>query len=146
VSAAPWGSASILPISWMYIAMMGAKASRQATEIGDPQRQLRRRRLAPHYPVLYAGGKRPGRARVHLDLRPIKDSDRHHRRRRRQAPDRLRLPRADHVVPGAGHADGRADRERIEGELDRFCDAMIAIRAEIAQGRGRQIGRAKTIR
>ena len=110
-SAAPWGSAGILPISWAYIRLMGADGLRAATQVGDPRRQLRRRAgCATHYPVLYTGRERPGRARVHP--RPAADhqGDRRHRRRRGQAADRLRLPRADDVVPGGRHADGRADR------------------------------------
>ena len=68
-----------------------------------------------HYPVLYAGHERPGRARVHPRPAPAQGRQRHQRRRRGQAPDRLRLPCADHVVPGGRHADDRADRKRIEG-------------------------------
>ena len=67
---------------------------------------------APHYPVLYSG---PGGLVAHeciLDLRPITQAHRRDRRRRRQASGRLRLPRADAVVPGRGHADGRAHRVR----------------------------------
>jgi glycine dehydrogenase len=58
--------------------------------------------------------ERPGRARVHPRPAPAQ-GDRHQRRRRGQAPHRLRLPRADDVLPGGRHADDRADRERVEG-------------------------------
>ena len=81
----------------------------------DPQRELHRARLEPHYPVLYTGHERPRRARVHPRPAPAQGQQRHQRRGRRQAPDRLRLPRADDVVPGRRHADDRADRERVEG-------------------------------
>ena len=69
----------------------------------------------PHYPVLYTGPRRARRPRVHPRPAAHHRGDRRHRRRRRQAAHRLRLPRADDVVPGRGHADGRADRVRVAG-------------------------------
>ena len=66
------------------------------------------------YPILYVA-QRPGRARVHRRHAPAEGARRGHRRRRRQAADRLRLPRADHELAGGGHADDRADRERAQG-------------------------------
>ena len=72
-------------------------------------------RLEPHYPVLYT---RPNGRVAHemiFDLRAVQAGDRHRRDGRREAADGLRLPRADGVVPGRRHADGRADRERAEG-------------------------------
>ena len=110
ISAAPWGSAGILPISWAYIAMMGGAGLTRATARRDPQRELPRAPPRPALPGALHRRERAGRARVHH--RPAADHARHrrHRRRRRQAPDRLRLPRADDVVPGRGHADDRADR------------------------------------
>ena len=103
---------AILPISWAYMRMMGADGLTRGHRGRGPGRQLRRRRLAPHYPVLYTGRERPRRARVHP--RPAADhqGDRRHRRGRGQAAHRLRLPRPHHVVPGRGHADGRAHRVR----------------------------------
>ena len=98
VSAAPYGSASILPISWMYIAMMGDEGLTRATEVAILNANYVAKRLAPHYPVLYAG---PGGLVAHeciLDLRPLKETRGHQRRGRRQAPDGLRLPRADDVA------------------------------------------------
>ncbi|MBW8837885.1 MAG: glycine dehydrogenase (aminomethyl-transferring), partial [Burkholderia sp.] len=74
VSAAPYGSASILPISWMYIEMMGAAGLTAATEVAILNANYIARRLRDHYPVLYSG---PGGLVAHeciLDLRPIKDS------------------------------------------------------------------------
>ncbi len=116
VSAAPWGSASILPISWAYIRMMGADGLTDATAGRDPQRQLHRqaaRRAA--IPVLLPGREGLRRARVHPRPAPLQEDRRRRGRGRRQAPDGLRLPRADDVVPGRRHADDRADRERVEG-------------------------------
>ena len=110
-SAAPCGSAGILPISWAYIRLMGAR--------GPDRARPRSAILTANYVAARLGAalpgalhrpRRPGRARVHP--RPAADHQGHrrHRRRRRQAAHRLRLPRADDVVPGGRHADGRADR------------------------------------
>jgi glycine dehydrogenase len=81
--------------------------------------------------VLYTG--RDGRVAHEciLDIRPLKEADRHQRAGYCQAPDRLRFPRADHVVPGCGYADGGANGIESKAELDRFIDAMLAIRMEI---------------
>jgi glycine dehydrogenase len=130
VSAAPFGSASILPISWMYIVMMGGEGLTRATEVA-----ILNANYIAHAPRAALPGALHGRAgwsrtSASSTCAASRTLGRHGRRRR-QAPHRLRLPRADDVVPGGGHADGRADRERVEGELDRFCDAMIAIRDEI---------------
>ena len=113
VSAAPFGSAGILPISWAYIRLMGAdgltpghRRSRSWPPTTSP------RGCATHYPVLYTGRGGLVAHECILDLRALTKADRRHRRRRRQAADRLRLPRADDVLPGGRHAHGRADRER----------------------------------
>jgi glycine dehydrogenase len=110
VAAAPYGSAGILPISWAYIAMMGAEGLRRATQVAVLSANYVAKRLAPHFPVLYTGRNGLVAHECIIDLRPLPDRD--HRRGRGQAADRLRLPRAHHVVPGGGHAHDRADRER----------------------------------
>ena len=111
--AAPWGSAGILPISWAYIRLMGADGLTARHPGRDPDGQLRRRAgCATHYPVLYTGHDGLVAHECILDLRQLTKATGVTRRRRRQAADRLRLPRADDVVPGRRHADGRADRER----------------------------------
>ena len=115
VSAADFGSASILPIPWMYITMMGAAGLRKATQVALLNANYVAKRLAPHYPTLYAGRNGYVAHECILDLRPLKDVERHFRRGCGQAPDGLRLPCADAELPGGGHADGRADRERAEG-------------------------------
>ena len=114
VAAAPFGSASILPITWMYIRMMGAAGLKQATEMAILNANYIAARLGTHFPVLFKG--RNGRVAHEciLDTRVLKDQRRHRRRGRRQAPDRLWFPRADHVVAGRRHADGRADRVRAQ--------------------------------
>jgi hypothetical protein len=73
VSAAPYGSASILPISWMYIAMMGAEGLTAATETAILNANYIARRLAPHYPVLYTGHDGLVAHECIIDLRPLQD-------------------------------------------------------------------------
>ena len=101
----------ILPISWAYITLMGGDGLRRATEVAILNANYVAARLARALSRCSTRG-RDGLVAHEciLDLRPITAGDRRHRRRRRQAPHRLRLPRADDVVPGRGHADGRADR------------------------------------
>ena len=110
VSAAPFGSASILTISYIYILMMGGEGLTRATEIAILNANYIAARLQPHFPVLYRNAKGRVAHECIVDPRPLKTIERRHRRRHRQAADRLRLPRADHEFSGAGHADDRADR------------------------------------
>ncbi len=112
VAAAPWGSAGILPISWAYVAMMGADGLRRRDADRDPERELRRPAARTALPGALHRAERPGRARVHRRSAPDHGSDARERRRRREAVDRLRLPRADDELPGAGNADDRADGVR----------------------------------
>ena len=122
ISAAPLGNAGVLPISWMYMRMMGEAGLRAATETAILNANYVAARLSDHYELHYSGnvaGIRGGGVAHEciLDLRPLKDSTggakRNQRRGRRQAADRLRLPRADAELSGRGHLDGRADRERV---------------------------------
>src|SRR5690606_229924 len=69
-----WGSASILPISWMYIAMMGPTGLRRATEVAILSANYVAQRLAPHYPVLYTGADGLVAHECIIDLRPLKDT------------------------------------------------------------------------
>ncbi len=126
VSAAPWGSASILPISMMYIDMMGATGLKRATEIAILNANYVAKRLEPHYPVLC---RTSGLAHAST-TRPAGEV--HHRpagvQGRRAGAEieviagfsfalfsGLRLPRAHGLVPGGGYADDRADGERVQG-------------------------------
>ena len=131
IAAAPWGSAGILPIPWAYIRMMGGDGLRRATEVAILNANYVAQRLGPHYPVLYTGRGGLVAHECIVDLRPITKDDRRDRRRRRQAAHRLRLPRADDVFPVAGTLMIEPTESEDLAELDRFCDAMIAIRAEI---------------
>jgi len=131
VSAAPYGSASILPISWMYIEMMGAAGLTAATEVAILNANYIARRLRDHYPVLYSG---PGGLVAHeciLDLRPIKESS-------GITVDDVAKRLIDYgfhaptmSFPVAGTLMVEPTESESLFELDRFCDAMIAIREEI---------------
>ena len=115
ISAAPWGSASILPISWAYVRMMGGDGLRRATLTAVAAANYVARRLDEHYPVLYTGEGGFVAHECILDLRPITKAtgvtvdD----VAKRLADYGLHAP--DDVVPGRRHADGRADRVRGPG-------------------------------
>ncbi|WP_374104172.1 aminomethyl-transferring glycine dehydrogenase subunit GcvPB [Burkholderia sp. LMG 13014] len=131
VSAAPYGSASILPISWMYIAMMGAKNLTAATETAILNANYIAKRLAPHYPVLYSG---PGGLVAHeciLDLRPIKESSgiSVDDVAKRLMDYGFHAPTMSFPVPGTLMVE--PTESESQEELDRFIAAMIAIRDEI---------------
>ena len=112
VSAAPYGSPSILPISWAYIRMMGAEGLAQATRVAILNANYMAKRLEEHYPVLYRGEKGRVAHEFILDCRPFDKTSVEDIAKRLMG---LRVPRADHVVSGRRHADDRADRERVEG-------------------------------
>jgi glycine dehydrogenase len=131
VTAAPYGSASILPISWMYIEMMGDEGLKAASEVAILNANYIARRLAPHYPVLYSG---PGGRVAHeciLDLRPLKESS------GIQVEDVAKrlIDYGFHAptmsFPVAGTLMVEPTESESKAELDRFCEAMIAIREEI---------------
>ncbi len=115
VSAADFGSASILPIPWMYITMMGRDGLKRATQVAVLNANYIAKKLEPHFPTLYAGPQRLRRARMHSRLAPDQGRERNLGRRRGQAIDGLRISRADVVVSGGGHTDGRANRIGAEG-------------------------------
>ena len=112
ISGAPYGSASILPISWAYVRLMGGAGLTRATQIAVLNANYVAARLREHYPVLYSGHDGLVAHECILDLRELTKRTRRHRGRRRQAAHRLRLPRADDVLPRGRHADGGAHRER----------------------------------
>jgi glycine dehydrogenase len=131
VSAAPYGSASILPISWMYVTMMGGKGLTAATESAILAANYLARRLAPHYPVLYTG---PGGLVAHeciLDLRPLKASAGIEAEdvAKRLIDYGFHAPTMSFPVPGTLMIEPTESESRAE--LDRFVEAMVAIRAEI---------------
>jgi len=128
VSAAPWGSASILPISWMYIAMMGADGLRAATEHAILNANYIARRLEGHFPVLYKGAHGLVAHECILDLRQFEKVT------VEDVAKRL-MDYGFHAPtiswPVAGTMMVEPTESESKEELDRFCDAMIAIRAEI---------------
>ncbi|MDH5287040.1 MAG: aminomethyl-transferring glycine dehydrogenase [Betaproteobacteria bacterium] len=132
VAAAPFGSASILPISWMYVTMMGAEGLRAATETAILHANYVAKRLAGHYPVLYAG---PGGLVAHeciLDLRPLKAAAGIEVEdvAKRLIDYGFHAPTMSFPVPGTLMVEPTESESKAE--LDRFVDAMIAIRGEIA--------------
>jgi glycine dehydrogenase len=131
VSAAPWGSASILPISWTYIAMMGAEGLKQATEIAILNANYMAARLAEHYPVLYRGSKGRVAHEFILDLRPFKASAGIEAEdvAKRLMDFSFHAPTMSFPVPGTLMIEPTESESKAE--LDRFCEAMIAIREEI---------------
>ena len=131
VSAAPYGSASILPISWMYIAMMGGAGLTAATESAILAANYVAKRLAPHYPVLYSGPDGLVAHECILDLRPLKEAS-------DVAVDDVAKRLIDYgfhaptmSFPVAGTLMVEPTESESKAELDRFVDAMIAIRGEI---------------
>ena len=133
VAAAPYGSAGILPISWAYIAMMGAAGLRRATAVAVLSANYVARRLAPHYPVLYTGRNGLVAHECVIDLRPLtRDAG--------VTVDDVAKRLIDYgfhaptmSFPVAGTLMIEPTESESLDELDRFCDAMIAIRAEIAR-------------
>ncbi len=115
VSAAPLGNAAVLPISWMYIRMMGAEGLKHATETAILSANYISKRLKDHYPTLYAVGQRPCGPRVHSGSAPPERDQRRDGRRRGQAPDGLWLPRPHAELPRGQHLDGRTHRKRNAG-------------------------------
>ncbi|HLW74355.1 MAG TPA: aminomethyl-transferring glycine dehydrogenase, partial [Gammaproteobacteria bacterium] len=131
VTATPYGSASILPISWMYIAMMGASGLTAASEAAILAANYLAKQLAPHYPVLYSG---PGGLVAHeciLDLRPLKDASgiTVDDVAKRLMDYGFHAPTMSFPVPGTLMVEP-TESESLH-ELDRFIEAMVAIRAEI---------------
>jgi glycine dehydrogenase len=138
VSAAPLGNAAVLPISWMYIRMMGADGLKSATEIAILSANYVAARLADHYDIHFSGGidgvKGGGVAHeCILDLRPLKDSSGVSAEdvAKRLIDYSFHAPTLS--FPVAGTLMVEPTESEPLAELDRFCDAMIAIRGEIAQ-------------
>lgn len=133
ISAAPYGSASILPISWMYIAMMGARGLTAATENAILAANYVARRLSDYYPVLYTGGNGHIAHECILDLRPIQKATgiSNEDVAKRLMDYGFHAPTMSFPVPGTLMIEP-TESEALH-ELDRFIDAMIAIRKEIAR-------------
>ncbi|MFZ1325083.1 MAG: aminomethyl-transferring glycine dehydrogenase [Candidatus Contendobacter sp.] len=131
VAAAPWGSAGILPISWVYITLMGGEGLKQATEVAILNANYIAHRLAPHYPILYTGANGRVAHECIIDLRALKDrsgvtvDD----VAKRLIDFGFHAPTMSFPVPGTLMIEPTESEPK--SELDRFCDAMIRIREEI---------------
>ncbi len=131
ISAAPWGSAGILPISWRYITMMGGEGLRRATQVAILNANYLAHRLAPHFPVLYTGANHLVAHECIIDLRPITHNT-------GVSVDDVAKRLIDYgfhaptmSFPVAGTLMIEPTESEDLTELDRFVDAMLAIRAEI---------------
>jgi glycine dehydrogenase len=131
VSAAPWGSASILPISWMYIAMMGGEGLKRATEVAILNANYIAKRLEGHYDILYTGQNGRVAHECIVDVRPFKQSA-------NVGVEDIAKRLIDYGFhpptmswPVAGTLMVEPTESESLAELDRFCQAMIAIREEI---------------
>jgi glycine dehydrogenase len=131
VSSAPWGSASILPITWMYMKMMGSKGLRHATEIAILNANYIADRLKDVYEILYTGKNDRVAHECIIDLRAIKDSagvtvdD----VAKRLIDYGFHAPTMSFPVPGTLMIEPTESESKKE--IDRFCDAMLEIRKEI---------------
>lgn len=132
ISAAPWGSASILPISWMYIRMMGSVGMRQASEYAILNANYIATRLEPHYPILYKGISGTVAHECLLDLRPIKEASGVSEEDIAKRLNDFGYHAPTMSFPVAGTLMIEPTESESLAELDRFCDAMIQIRKEIA--------------
>jgi glycine dehydrogenase len=133
ISGAPWGSASILPIPWAYVRMMGGDGLRRATQVAILNANYIAQRLQPHFPVLYTGRGGLVAHECIVDLRPITketgvtvDDV-----AKRLIDFGFHAPTMSFPVAGTLMIEPTESEDL--GEIDRFCDAMIAIRAEIAK-------------
>ncbi|UBF28129.1 aminomethyl-transferring glycine dehydrogenase [Kovacikia minuta CCNUW1] len=133
ISAAPWGSASILPISWVYIALMGAEGLKKATEVAILNANYIAKRLENHYPVLYKGKNGLVAHECIIDLRQFKKTA-------EIEVDDIAKRLIDYGFhpptvswPVAGTIMVEPTESESKQEIDRFCDAMIAIREEIRE-------------
>ncbi|KRA72915.1 glycine dehydrogenase [Lysobacter sp. Root667] len=131
VSAASFGSASILPISWMYITLMGASGLRKATQVALLNANYIAKRLAPHYETLYTGRNGLVAHECILDLRPLKDATGIGAEdvAKRLIDFGFHAPTLS--FPVAGTLMVEPTESESQHELDRFIDAMIQIRDEI---------------
>ncbi|WP_430540607.1 aminomethyl-transferring glycine dehydrogenase [Pseudoxanthomonas sacheonensis] len=131
VSAASFGSASILPISWMYITLMGTAGLRKATQVALLNANYIARKLAPHYQTLYTGRNGLVAHECILDLRPLKDATGIGAEdvAKRLIDFGFHAPTLS--FPVAGTLMVEPTESESQHELDRFIDAMIAIRDEI---------------
>jgi glycine dehydrogenase len=133
ISATPWGSAGILPISWAYIALMGSEGLTRASQAAILSANYVTHRLGGAYPILYTGAAGTAAHEAIVDLRPVTDAT-------GVTAEDVAKRLIDHGIhaptmsfPVAGTLMVEPTESEPKAELDRFCDAMLAIRAEIDQ-------------
>ncbi len=131
ISAAPWGSPMILPIPWVYIALMGGAGLKKATQLAILNANYMAKRLSAHYPILYRGKHGQVAHEFILDVRPLKKTagievDDFAKRLMDYG---FHAPTMSFPVPGTLMIEPTESESKAE--LDRFCEAMIAIREEI---------------
>ncbi|GGT92049.1 aminomethyl-transferring glycine dehydrogenase [Streptomyces violascens] len=131
ISAAPWGSAGILPISWAYVRLMGGEGLKRATQVAVLAANYIAKRLEPHYPVLYTGPSGLVAHECIVDLRPLSKAT-------GVSVDDIAKRLIDYgfhaptmSFPVAGTLMIEPTESEDLAEIDRFCDTMIAIRGEI---------------
>ncbi|PLW81319.1 glycine dehydrogenase (aminomethyl-transferring) [Kineobactrum sediminis] len=131
ISATPWGSASILPISWAYIALMGAEGLTLATKVAILSANYMAHRLQDHYPILYTGHNGTVAHECIIDIRPLKEASGISEEdiAKRLMDFGFHAPTMS--FPVAGTLMIEPTESESLAELDRFCDAMITIREEI---------------
>lgn len=133
ISAAPWGSALILPISYTYIAMMGSKGLTDASKIAILSANYMAKRLESHYPILFRGVNGTVAHEFIVDLRPLKTTAGIEPEdvAKRLIDYGFHGPTMSWPVPGTLMIEPTESESKAE--LDRFCDALISIRQEIAE-------------
>ncbi len=133
ISAAPWGSASILPISWMYIRMMGAEGMKRATEMAILNANYLAKKLSGHYPVLYTGKNGFVAHECIIDIRPLKEASGISEEdvAKRLMDFGFHAPTMS--FPVAGTLMIEPTESESKAELDRFVEAMISIREEMGK-------------
>ena len=131
VSSAPWGSASILPIPYAYIAMMGDAGLQKATEVAILNANYIAHRLDTHFPVLYKGANGRVAHECIIDLRPLKDFVTVDDVAKRLMDYGFHAPTMSFPVPDTLMIEPTESESLVE--IDRFCDSMIQIRQEIAE-------------
>jgi glycine dehydrogenase len=145
VSAAPWGSPLILPISWAYIRMMGGAGLTRATAVAILNANYVARRLQEHYPVLYTGRDGTVAHECIIDPRPLKGSagiEATHIAKRLMDYG-FHAPTVSFPVAGTLMIEPTESESREE--LDRFCDALIGIREEVADVEAGRADRANNL-
>ncbi|KIO38296.1 aminomethyl-transferring glycine dehydrogenase [Shewanella sp. cp20] len=133
VSAAPYGSASILPITWMYIKLLGYQGLRQSTQMALLNANYMMKKLSAHYPVLYTGRNDRVAHECIIDLRPLKEASGVTEMDIAKRLNDYGFHAPTMSFPVAGTLMIEPTESESKAELDRFIEAMVAIRGEIAK-------------